>query len=122
MAESMEKASELGKSRSGKPKTGEAMNAPSAVKQTKGKRVVGDGTPGPGRKKGVPNKMTVEVKEMIRQALAEAGGVDYLVERAKDPRTASAFLSLVGKVLPLTVHGDPNAPIQLILNGSDVHG
>ncbi|ABI86464.1 hypothetical protein CH72_642 [Burkholderia ambifaria AMMD] len=94
----------------------------SPVKQTGKKRVVGDGTPGPGRKKGVPNKMTVEVKEMIRQALDEAGGVDYLVERAKDPRTASAFLSLVGKVLPLTLQGDPNAPVQLVLNGSDVHG
>ncbi|OXJ00811.1 MULTISPECIES: hypothetical protein [Burkholderia] len=66
--------------------------------------------------------MTVEVKEMIRQALEEAGGVEYLVERAKDPRTASAFLSLVGKVLPLTIKGDPNAPVQLVLNGSDVHG
>ncbi|PRD89417.1 hypothetical protein C6P88_25090 [Burkholderia contaminans] len=94
----------------------------SPVKQTGNKRVVGDGTPGPGRKKGVPNKMTVEVKEMIRQALEEAGGVEYLVERAKDPRTASAFLSLVGKVLPLTIKGDPNAPVQLVLNGSDVHG
>ncbi|UTV54781.1 hypothetical protein [Burkholderia arboris] len=92
------------------------------VKKTAKKPRVGDGTPGPGRKKGVPNKMTVEVKEMIRQALEEAGGVEYLVQRAKDPRTASAFLSLVGKVLPLTVHGDPNAPIQLVLNGSDVHG
>ncbi|WP_052420929.1 hypothetical protein [Paraburkholderia ferrariae] len=95
---------------------------PSSVKQTAKKRVVGDGTPGPGRKKGVPNKMTVEVKEMIRQALDEAGGVAYLVERAQDPRTASAFLSLVGKVLPLTIKGDPNAPVQLVLNGSDVHG
>lgn len=95
---------------------------PVPVKQTGKKRVVGDGTPGPGRKKGVPNKMTVELKEMIRQALEEAGGVAYLVERAKDPRTAGAFLTLVGKVLPLTVQGDPNAPVQLVLNGSDVHG
>lgn len=60
---------------------------------------------GPGRPKGVPNKVTVELKDMIRQALDESGGVDYLVERAKDPRTASAFLSLVGKVLPMTVAG-----------------
>ncbi|MCA8275239.1 hypothetical protein LGN17_22390 [Burkholderia sp. AU30280] len=94
----------------------------SPVKQTGKKRVVGDGTPGPGRKKGVPNKMTVEVKEMIRQALEEAGGVKYLVERAKNPRTASAFLSLIGKVLPLTIKGEPNAPVQLILNGSNVNG
>ena len=27
------------------------------------------------------------------------------MERANDPRTASAFLTLVGKVLPMTVQG-----------------
>jgi hypothetical protein len=58
-----------------------------------------------GSRKGIPNKVTKELKEMILQALDGAGGVDYLQERAKDPRTASAFLSLVGKVLPMTVQG-----------------
>lgn len=95
--------------------------AKGVVKQTGRKPKVGDGTPGPGRKKGIPNKMTVELKQMIRDALDEAGGVTYLVERANDPKTATAFLSLVGKVLPLTLQGDPNAPIALVLNGSDVH-
>jgi hypothetical protein len=61
--------------------------------------------PGAGRKKGVPNKATKELKEMILSALDGAGGVEYLQERAKDPRTASAFLTLVGKVLPMTVQG-----------------
>ncbi len=42
---------------------------------------------------------------MVTEALTKAGGVNYLVERAKDPRTASAFLTLVGKVLPLQVNG-----------------
>lgn len=69
---------------------------------------------GPGRPKGVPNKMTTEVKEMILKALDGAGGVDYLMERANDPRTASAFLTLVGKVLPLQVQGDPDNPIQTV--------
>lgn len=67
---------------------------------------------GPGRKKGVPNKMTTEVKAMILQALDGAGGVEYLQERANDPKTAGAFLTLVGKVLPLQVVGDPNNPVQ----------
>lgn len=49
---------------------------------------------------------------MILKALDDSGGVDYLVERANDPKTASAFLTLVGKVLPMTVAGDPNAPLQ----------
>jgi len=61
--------------------------------------------PGPGRPKGMPNKATKELKEMILSALDGAGGVEYLVERANDPRTASAFIALVGKVLPMTIAG-----------------
>lgn len=53
----------------------------------------------------MPNKATAELKEMILGALDKAGGVDYLERKANDPRTASAFLSLVGKVLPMTVQG-----------------
>jgi hypothetical protein len=60
---------------------------------------------GPGRPKGSMNKVTAELKDMILQALDGAGGIEYLQDRAKDPRTASAFLSLVGKTLPLTVKG-----------------
>jgi len=59
----------------------------------------------PGKPKGAVTKVTAEIKDMIRQALDGAGGVDYLIDRAKDPRTASAFLGLVGKVLPMTVAG-----------------
>ena len=50
---------------------------------------------------------------MIRTALDKAGGVDYLVERAKDPKTASAFLGLVGKVLPMQVTGENGGAIQI---------
>ena len=60
---------------------------------------------GPGRPKGTPNKTTAQLKEMILGALDAAGGVDYLTAKANDPRTASAFLSLIGKVLPMTVQG-----------------
>lgn len=69
---------------------------------------------GPGRPKGVPNKMTTEVKAMILQALDRAGGIEYLTERANDPRTAGAFLTLVGKVLPLQVQGDPDNPLRTV--------
>lgn len=67
---------------------------------------------GPGRPKGAPNKVQQAVKEMITEALNRAGGVEYLVERANDPKTANAFIALVGKVLPLQVTGDPNNPVQ----------
>jgi hypothetical protein len=55
---------------------------------------------GKGRKKGVQNKVTRQLKEMILGALDDAGGQDYLHECALDPKTRSAFLTLLGKVLP----------------------
>lgn len=56
-----------------------------------------------GRKKGVGNKITRELKDMILAALDESGGIAYLKQQAQD--NPSAFLTLVGKVLPLTVQG-----------------
>lgn len=67
-----------------------------------------------GSRKGKPNKATKELKEMILRALDGAGGVAYLQARANDPRTASAFLSLVGKVLPMTIAGDKDNPLQIV--------
>lgn len=62
-----------------------------------------------GRQKGTPNKMTKAVKEMVIEALDEAGGVEYLLTQSRNNPTA--FLTLVGKVLPLQVSGDPDAPL-----------
>lgn len=39
-----------------------------AEKQTQG---IGKGTPGPGRKKGVPNKATTEFRETVRKVLED---------------------------------------------------
>jgi hypothetical protein len=64
---------------------------------------------GAGRQKGTPNKLTADVKAMVLSALDKAGGVDYLLAQAKDNPTA--FLTLVGKVLPLTVAGDKDSPL-----------
>ena len=58
-----------------------------------------------GSRKGKPNVVTAELKEMILEALGDAGGVKYLTDRANDPKTAGAFLSLVDKVLPMTIAG-----------------
>lgn len=69
---------------------------------------------GPGRPKGMPNKSTAQLKEMILGALEASGGVDYLTERANDPKTAAAFLSLIGKVLPMTIAGDKDNPLQQV--------
>ncbi len=57
----------------------------------------------PGRPKGTPNKMTIEVKQMILDALDRAGGVEYLADKAESH--PQAFMALLGKVLPLQVQG-----------------
>jgi len=64
-----------------------------------------------GRKKGTPNKLTGELKEMILGALEDAGGRQYLKEQAT--KSPAAFLTLVGKVLPLQVTGKDGDPIQV---------
>lgn len=58
---------------------------------------------GKGRPKGAVNKVTKELKEMILQALDNKGGVAYLEQQAD--ANPNAFLSLIGKVLPMTVLG-----------------
>jgi hypothetical protein len=40
--------------------------------------------------------------------------VDYLVQCAHDPKTKAAFLSLVGKLAPMTLAGDEENPLRLI--------
>jgi hypothetical protein len=66
---------------------------------------------GPGRPKGATNKVPAQLKDMILQALSDAGGVEYLERKANDPRTAAAFLGLVGKVLPMQVTGGDGGPL-----------
>lgn len=70
---------------------------------------------GPGRPKGAQNKVTTELKGMILEALDQAGGVAYLLACANNEKTQGAFLSLIGKVLPLTIAGDKDSPLQAIV-------
>ena len=55
-----------------------------------------------------------ELTGRVLQALDKSGGVDYLEARANDPKTAGAFLSLIGKVLPMTIAGDADNPLKMI--------
>jgi len=57
--------------------------------------------PGAGRKPGIPNKITGDLKGMILGALAGAGGEAYLQRQADE--NPGAFLTLIGKVLPTTL-------------------
>lgn len=71
----------------------------------------GGKTPGSGRKKGTVNKTTATLKDMILRALDGAGGVEYLQRQADENPTA--FLSLVGRVLPHTIAGDGQQAITV---------
>ena len=64
-------------------------------------------------RKGVPNKVTADIKCMILTALSNVGGASYLEERANDPKTAAAFLGLVGKVLPMTIANEPGSEFRI---------
>lgn len=86
------------------------MTADNPVKITEKKRPVGDGTPGPGRPKGVPNKSTRAVKEALVLAFEGIGGVPALATWAKKNR--SEFYKLWGRMLPLEVSGPDGGPVQ----------
>ncbi len=67
---------------------------------------------GRGRPKGSKNKIPAVLKEQILEAGAKAhpeGMVGYLTQQAHE--NPSAFLSLIGKVLPLTLESGPNGLI-----------
>lgn len=63
-----------------------------------------------GRQKGVPNKLTADVKAMVLDALSQAGGVKYLLAQAQT--NPNAFMTLVGKVMPTQISGDPDNPLM----------
>lgn len=73
----------------------------------------GEKRPGQGRPKGALNKNNQQIRDMIAQALDGVGGVDYLMDCAQDPKTKSAFLGLIGKVMPVQLQGDKENPLVL---------
>jgi hypothetical protein len=73
---------------------------------------------GSGRKKGQCNKHTAELKDMIRGALEDAGGRDYLARQANE--NPAAFMALVGKILPrdVNVEGGVKLTLEQLVAGS----
>lgn len=67
--------------------------------------------PGAGRPKGIPNKLGGDLKAMILDALGREGGIAYLQDVAQNDR--KAFCALLGRVLPMTVVGDKDNPVEL---------
>ncbi len=56
-----------------------------------------------GSRKGVPNRITADVRAMILAALDRAGGQDYLVQQAQD--NPKAFMALLGQLIPTQMTG-----------------
>jgi hypothetical protein len=66
-----------------------------------------------GRVAGTPNKITTALKEAILAAADQAhpqGKVGYLTWLATN--NSGAFASLLGRVLPMTISGDPDHPLE----------
>lgn len=71
-----------------------------------------------GRVRGTPNKFNADIKNMIIQALDEAGGVSYL--KAQSELNPVAFLGLVGKVLPLQIKNDVNLAGKMVIEWKSI--
>jgi hypothetical protein len=72
-----------------------------------------------GRQKGTPNRQTALLKDAILQAAIKTGGgkdglVKYLRERAEE--NPAAFMTLLGKVLPMQVANDDSGEPFKIIN------
>lgn len=68
-----------------------------------------------GRRKGTPNKTTAVLKEAILLAAENAGDgdmVEYLTQQAR--LNPGPFMSLLGKVLPMQISGDPDNPLRTV--------
>lgn len=63
------------------------------------------------RPKGSLNTKSIALKTMILNALARVGGEEYLEKQAKDNPTA--FLTLIGKTLPLDVKNSGDMSITV---------
>jgi hypothetical protein len=68
-----------------------------------------------GRQKGTPNKITLDLKEMIEGALQAAGGCEYLTAQAK--KHPAAFMALLGKILPrdIKVSGEVRHTLESLI-------
>lgn len=79
-------------------------------KQSKESKKRGGRQPGAGRPKGSLDKGNAMIREMIVEALDEAGGVEYLVRQAN--AKPAAFLTLIGKVMPVQVTGEGGGAVK----------
>lgn len=66
-----------------------------------------------GRPKGVQNKITTDMRDAMRQAFDESGGVEYLKKLAK--KNPSLFVQMLTKMIPAAVEQSIRGNITYIL-------
>lgn len=72
------------------------------------------------RPKGSPNKITAEVRGMIRHAFIELGGKDWLVKQAE--LQPVAFMQLLGKLVPSEIVASVDGLTQRVIVIKDFTG
>ena len=112
-------ASDQGISEAGGPKAGglrRSLRPPyGAAKMSRpGYRPLGSGRP-----KGRQNSITKTLQDMILGALADVGGQAYLAMQATE--NPSAFLTLIGRVIPLQIKPSTDDPIVAVKRIIHVH-
>lgn len=65
------------------------------------KSVKPKGQPRGGSRKGKPNKVSSDIKQMLLEALSEAGGKAYFLRQAQE--NPSSFNTLIAKIIPAEV-------------------
>ncbi len=61
------------------------------------------GGPGPGRPKGVPNKVSGVAKDAIARVFDEIGGIEHMADWAREHPTQ--FYNIYSKLIPVQVDG-----------------
>ena len=90
-----------------------------AVKET-GK--IGEGKPGPGRPKGLPNKTTQAFKDAVEMAAEGLGGAPRLIAWAKeDPKNERDFwVAIYPKLAPLQVNHQGSVNVSISGRAADL--
>lgn len=98
----------------------EAVQKDSAGLKNIEKTRVGDGTPGPGRPKGVQNSVTRTIREAVEKAARDChadGLAGWLIERAQGGiQDRQIFAQMVNKAMPLQVQANVDGGIKLELS------
>ena len=75
---------------------------------------------GKGRKKGVPNKITKEVKEVIAQVFEDIGGIAAFGTWARAEKTE--FYKMYAKLLPIQLQGaGVDGAFQIIISKEEAN-